>query len=109
MYNGTYDMRPNKEELIQAYVWKAETVENVSLYRVQIDKIFGIRIEKRVMKYLNDWSLGGNGYHPRTKEITLFFSREFASEEEWKVWAKQFPWKLSEISQRTGKVKKVWR
>ena len=109
MYNGTYGMRPNKEELIQTYAWKTQTGDGASLYKLQVDKIFGVRIEKRVLKYLNDWTLGGNGYHPRTKEITLFFSKEFISDEAWKIWAKEFPWKLSEISQRSGDVKKVWR
>ena len=73
--------------------WKTYSDNESCLYKLQVDKIFGVRIKKRVLKYLNDWSLGGNGFHPKTKEITLFFSREFDTEEEWKVWVKEFPWK----------------
>jgi len=75
------------------------------LYVLQVDEVKGIREEKRISKFLNDWYLYGDGYDPTTKTRSLIFRRSFSSEVEWKKWARSFPYLLEEITEKTGRLK----
>lgn len=96
---------------ISAEVWKMTHEKNSPecVYRLQVKGIKGAREEKRVSKAMLGWEFAGDGFNSRTKEITMFFRRDFGSVEKFLAWGKNFQdFPLVELDVH-GEVKKYVR
>ena len=89
---------------MNATAWKSKKTIDKHFYVLQVDDIKGKREENRIKKYLKSWENYGHGFDPKKKTISLIFSRPFCSEEEWKTWAREFPYPLIEVG-KSGKKK----
>lgn len=91
---------------MKGVAWKEKRVENDYLmYVLQIDNIKGIRQQNRLLKDVDGWECTGNAYDPRSKTESLIFKRAFETESKWKSWARNFPYILEEITEKTGRPK----
>ena len=92
---------------MKGVAWKnsRETVDYSYQYVLQIDEIKGVREESRILKELQDWKKYGTGYSPQSKTTTIIFKKRFETEVSWKSWARNFPYHLEEITEKTGKKK----
>ena len=93
---------------MKGVAWKnlrlnAEECEFV--YVLQVDEIKGIRESNRLLKALDGWQQTGSAYDPTSKTESFIFKKGFATEREWKSWARQFPYLLEEITEKTGRKK----
>jgi len=93
---------------LETKAWQVEkTNNNKVLYQMQIDQIAGKRARNKILKFVKDWQLVGDGYTPNTKTFLLILSREFNSVKDWIKWAKQFPYEVQELN-RNDKVKAIY-
>ena len=89
---------------MKAVAWKERKVKDKIMYVLQVDGIKGVRSENKVTKDLSDWDQYAEGYDASNKAKTIIFKNYFNDEDEWKSWARQFPYQLTEIGQ-SGKEK----
>ena len=89
---------------MKAVAWKLCKMNNKFAYVLQVDLVRGIRNENRLLKELSGWKRYGEGYDSKTKSKTIMFRFLFEDEEEWKAWARQFPYELTEVG-KSGKEK----
>ena len=75
------------------------------VYVLQVDEVKGIREGNRLMKILDGWHITGTAYDPKSKTESYIFRRGFNTENEWKSWARKFPYLLEEITEKTGRKK----
>ena len=75
------------------------------VYVLQIDGIKGVREKNKLLKSLDGWQCTGSGYSPKDKTECLLFRRVFDTENEWKSWARKFPFLLVEETEKTGRKK----
>jgi len=95
------------ETKIKATAWRVPTEDQDGYtYRVQVDGIFGKRIQNRVVKSFEDWKPAGSAYRPENKETTLIYTQTFESKEDFLEWARSFPYSLVEGTNR-GSYKKI--
>jgi len=80
--------------------WREETqTKDEMYYKVQVNKIIGIRSRNKVEKLFSDWKLVGEGYNMRnSKESLLMYAKAFKTRKDWETWAKQFPYELTEYT-----------
>ena len=80
--------------------WREETQKKDEMYyKVQVNKIMGVRSRNKVEKLFSDWKLVGEGYSMRdAKESLLMYAKAFGTRKEWETWAKQFPYELTEYT-----------
>lgn len=96
-----------EEAMIYAVAWRLRTGnKNEFTYRLQVEKIKGIRARKKTLKALQDWHKIAEGYNQKRKEEILIFTRRFDTMKEWIKWAKTFPFKLQEVD-RNNKPKLI--
>ena len=89
---------------MKAIAWKDRKVKDKFMYILQIDGIVGIRNEKKIKKQLPDWAAYAEGVDATAKVKTIIFKSFFDSEDDWKSWARTFPYQLTEIG-KSGKEK----
>ena len=89
---------------MKAVAWKERKVKDKFMYILQVDVISGVREENRIKKELPDWEARGEGDDASAKVKTIIFKSFFDSEDEWKSWARAFPYQLVEIG-KSGKEK----
>tara|TARA_Y100000310_G_C20432569_1_gene692174 strand:- start:62 stop:385 length:324 start_codon:yes stop_codon:yes gene_type:complete len=89
---------------MKGVAWKDFRRGDDYFYVIQLNGIRGKREEKRVKKYFKDWRFHGEGFDPKSKEVTLLFNKSFPSDEDWKSWARLFPHELVEVG-KSGKKK----
>ena len=81
-----------------ATAWKIPSrMDGRISYRLQWERIKGIRALKKAFKQMSEWRDVGMGTD-KDKNKILIFDRSFDTMDEWIVWAKQFPFKLVEIN-----------
>lgn len=91
---------------MKSVAWKNTRLDsNDLLYVLQVDEIKGVRQQNRLLKDVEGWECTGNAYDPNTKTESLIFKRCFQTESDWKSWARQFPYILEEITEKTGRPK----
>tara|TARA_Y100001938_G_C8057670_1_gene415374 strand:- start:712 stop:1047 length:336 start_codon:yes stop_codon:yes gene_type:complete len=91
---------------MKSVAWKNTRLDtNDLLYVLQVDEIRGVRQHNRLLKDVVGWECTGNAYDPKSKTESLIFKRAFQTEAEWKSWARQFPYILEEITEKTGRPK----
>jgi hypothetical protein len=94
------------EDSMKGTAWRnTRVLTNDYHYVLQIDEIKGKREENRLLKDTPEWRPYGEGYDPVTKTKTIMFKRAFNTENEWKSWARSFPYELEEITEKTGRLK----
>jgi hypothetical protein len=93
------------EKEVKATAWKHSIPGTTATYILQVDHITGKRKENRIRKAFKEWATLGEGYNPKSKESTLIFKKEFATEQAWKSWARAATFNLVEIGARSGKPK----
>ena len=89
---------------MKAVASKLGKVKEKLIYVVQVDNIEGVRNEKKVLKEMKEWQHYGEGYDRKSKSKTLMFKYLFDTEDEWKSWARSFPYELVEVG-KSGKEK----
>ena len=89
---------------MKAVAWKLGKSQDKLIYVVQVDNIQGVRNENRLLKQLREWQHYGEGYDAKSKNKTLMFKSHFDTEDEWKDWARAFPYDLVEVG-KSGKEK----
>jgi len=95
-----------QEEVMSATGWKQRKIDDNSVvYMVQVDRIKGKRLEKKILKEMKEWDVCGNGYNSKTKEAMYIFKKSFEDEKEWLKWGRQFPYQLVEIGSKSSKKK----
>ena len=91
---------------MKGVAWKNTRLTNDDfLYVLQVDEIKGVRQQNRLLKDVAGWECTGNAYDQKSKTESLIFKRIFRTESAWKVWARQFPYVLEEITEKTGRPK----
>ena len=93
---------------MQATAWnfKADKRGELITYRLQVEKIKGIRAKNKTLKALSGWCKVGEGYDGKNNEEILIFERNFDTMAEWIKWAKAYPFKLQELN-RNNKPKSI--
>ena len=75
-------------------------------YRLQIDNV---PVKKRLRKEINNlmegWSLAAEGLDSNRTNALLVFRKSFKKRYDWLAWARQFPYRLSECSDKSNQVK----
>ena len=89
---------------MKAVAWKMGKSKDKLIYVVQVDNVKGIRNENKLLKELKEWQHYGEGYDVKQKCKTLMFKHHFETEDEWKSWARSFPYELVEVG-KSGKEK----
>jgi len=84
---------------MKATAWKLKTQnKDEFIYHLQIDDIKGKRKMNNVTKAVKDWGFFAEGYNPKNKMSMLLVKREFPTETDWILWAREFPFLLQEIN-----------
>lgn len=89
---------------MKAVAWKERKTNDKIMYVLQVDGIKGIRNENKVTKDLSGWHAYAEGYDAANKAKTIIFKNYFDTEDDWKKWAREFPYLLTEIG-KSGKEK----
>ena len=83
----------------RAVAWRKS--EDNYEYTIQIESSSSFKVEM-ALKELS-WIQTAEGFNSKTKKKIYIVERAFKSKEEWVKFAKSLSFKLSEISDRTGK------
>jgi hypothetical protein len=91
--------------MLKAQAWMLRDGSESYTYRLQMDYV-GSKSHKKIFEIMEGWSKAGTIlYQNKETEQGFIFQRTFTTEQEWKNWGKNFPYKLVEISSISDRVK----
>ena len=83
---------------MQAWACKTENEYDHTENCIQVQNIKGKRKLNKVLKILSEWTVIGDGYNAKTKELTYIFAKRFDNTGAWQAWAETFPIHLVEMT-----------
>ncbi len=92
-------------EKVIAYAWKVS--KNNPCYRLQISNISGKRLRNKIFNQIDGWNNCGEGFDSKKNQYVLIFDKKFESPDEWLMWARTFPYQITEIGVNNGKEKVI--